>query len=120
MKRSSSERLDQKAALCSVASFRTDRSAANPSLNESHSRFSFFRRKKDRKEREKFELDATDEWIRYSRENLGLYDNDMHGAKIPERSFSRFLDASNALAYKNDLERTIAKKVFVPRFCLVE
>lgn len=49
---------------------------------------------------------------RYSKENLDdMYNNDFYQTKLPERSYSRFLNVPNALAFQRDLERTIAKRV---------
>lgn len=57
----------QKPLLRPALSFRNERGTLNSSSSESRSRFPFFRLKKEWKEREKFELDAKDEWIRYAK-----------------------------------------------------
>ncbi|VDK73238.1 unnamed protein product [Onchocerca ochengi] len=106
--KSSSERQIQKPSLRSTLSFRNERSILNSASSDSRSRFPFFRLKKEWKEREKFELDAKDEWIRYSKENLDdMYNNDFCPTKLPERSY---LNLPNAIAFQRDLEQTIAKR----------
>ncbi|CAG9534138.1 unnamed protein product [Cercopithifilaria johnstoni] len=109
--RSSSERQMQRSSLHSTVSFRNDRGTLNSGSGDSRSRFPFFRLKKEWKEREKFELDAKDEWIRYSKENLNdMYHNDIYQAKLPERNYLRFPNVSNAVAYQHNLDQTIAKR----------
>ncbi|VDO43899.1 unnamed protein product, partial [Onchocerca flexuosa] len=106
--RSSSERQIQRPSLRSTLSFRNERSILNSASSDSRSRFSFFRLKKGWKERQKFELDAKDEWIRYSKENLDhLYNNDFYQTKLPERSY---LNLPNAMAFQRDLEQIIAMR----------
>nr|CRZ22862.1 Bm5075 [Brugia malayi] len=101
----------QKPPLRSTLSFRNERGTLNLASSDSRSRFPFFRLKKEWKEREKFELDAKDEWIRYSKENLSdMYNNDFYQTKLPERSYMRIPNVPNAHAFQRDLERTIAKR----------
>ncbi|KAL3981616.1 hypothetical protein ACH3XW_43795 [Acanthocheilonema viteae] len=109
--RSSSERQMQKPSLRSTLSFRNERDTLNLASNDSRSRFPFFRLKKEWKERGKFELDAKDEWIRYSKENLNdMYNNDFYQTKLPERNYLRFQNVPNAFAFQHDLEQTTAKR----------
>ncbi|KAM3726717.1 Docking protein [Dirofilaria immitis] len=109
--RSSSERQMQRPSLRSTLSFRNERSVQNSASSDSRSRFPFFRLKKEWKEREKFELDAKDEWIRYSKENLDdIYNNDFYQTKVPEKSYLRFPNMPNAIAFQRDLKQTIAKR----------
>ncbi|VBB35130.1 unnamed protein product, partial [Acanthocheilonema viteae] len=108
---SSSERQMQKPSLRSTLSFRNERDTLNLASNDSRSRFPFFRLKKEWKERGKFELDAKDEWIRYSKENLNdMYNNDFYQTKLPERNYLRFQNVPNAFAFQHDLEQTTAKR----------
>ncbi|VDM91697.1 unnamed protein product [Litomosoides sigmodontis] len=113
--RSSSERQVQRPSLRPTLSFRNERGTLNSSSSDSRSRFPFFRLKKEWKEREKFELDAKDEWIRYSKENLNdIYNTDFYQTKLSGRNFLRFPNVPNELALQRDFNATISK----PMLCL--